>query len=615
MKKLKTKILLGLVFLLLVIFLLSITGIISIYYLSQDSKSILKDNYASVGYTTEMLKSIKDIYINQITFYETKNRSENVLSNHLNNIELSRTIFEKNFELQKKNITEPNEDKIVAKTEESYKQFLLLEHELNYSNDLSNEELNKFKSAYFGLESSIEEIYKINMSAIYKKNNIANNTADKVSLYMAIAAVSSILLTVIFIFYFPSFITSPLKILTEKIEEISNKKYDQRLEIKSDDEFSSLAIAFNKMAMRLKEYEAQHFDELLLEKRKMETLLANLQDGTLLLDNDFSVLHANNKFCELTDLRLTELLGQKLSQIENKNEIISEIIQIDLINHHSINTEKLKPIKLIVKGQAEYFQIIVLDVRKESGSKIKYEPSGYIILIRNITKYQERDLAKTNLIATISHELKTPLSSINISTKLLEDDRIGKLNPEQKELIESIKLQSNRILILVNEVLDFAQANTGQINLSIKPCEVKEIIELGTFAVLMFINEKEIDLDISIPEKTPRVKCDLEKTVWVMVNLLSNAVRYSSQRGKIYIQVKVSNHEVIISVKDEGPGISEEEQKSIFDKYVKSVSGKTKGTGLGLAIAKEFVEVQGGSINVESESGKGSHFYFTLPTV
>jgi signal transduction histidine kinase len=369
------------------------------------------------------------------------------------------------------------------------------------------------------------------------------------------------------------------------------------------------------MAMRLKEYEAQHFDELLLEKRKMETLLANLQDGTLLLDNDFSVLHANNKFCELTDLKLTELLGQKISKIENKNEIISEIIQIDLINHHSINTEKLKPIKLIVKGQAEYFQIIVLDVRKESGSKIKYEPSGYIILIRNITKYQERDLAKTNLIATISHELKTPLSSINISTKLLEDDRIGKLNTEQKELLGSIKLQSNRILILVNEVLDFAQANTGQINLSIKPCEVKEIIELGTFAVLMFINEKEIDLDISIPEKTPRVKCDLEKTVWVMVNLLSNAVRYSSQRGKIYIQVKVSNHEAIISVKDEGPGISEEEQKSIFDKYVKSVSGKTKGTGLGLAIAKEFVEVQGGSINVESESGKGSHFYFTLPTV
>lgn len=615
MKKLKTKIILGLVFLLLVILLLSITGVASIYYLSQDSKSILKDNYASVGYTTEMLKSIKDIYINQITFYETKNKSESVLSNHINNIELSRTIFEKNFELQNKNITEPNEDKIVSKTEESYKHFILIEDELNYSIDLNNEVLGKFKSEYFVLESSIEEIYKINMSAIYKKNNIADSTADKVSLYMSIAAVSSILLTVIFIFYFPSYITSPLKVLTEKIEEISSKKYDQRLEIKSDDEFSSLASAFNKMAMRLKEYEAQHFDELLLEKRKMETLLANLQDGTLLLDNDFSVLHANNKFCELSELRLTELLGQKISELENRNEIISEIININLSNINNIDIEKLKPIKLIVKGQVEYFQILILDVRRESGTKIKYEPSGYIILIRNITKYQERDLAKTNLIATISHELKTPLSSINISTKLLDDDRIGKLNSEQKELLESIKMQSNRILILVNEVLDFAQANTGQINLSIKPCEVKEIIELGAFAVLMFINEKEIDLDISIPENIPRVKCDIEKTVWVIVNLLSNAIRYSYQKGKIYIQVKANNNNVVISVKDEGPGISDEEQKKIFDKYVKSISGKAKGTGLGLAIAKEFVEVQGGNINVESEPGKGSNFYFTLPTV
>lgn len=120
------------------------------------------------------------------------------------------------------------------------------------------------------------------------------------------------------------------------------------------------------------------------------------------------------------------------------------------------------------------------------------EPSGYIILIQNITKYEERDLAKTNLIATISHELKTPLSSINLSIKLLEDDRVGELNKEQKGLTESIKIQSNRILNLVNEVLDFTQAETGHIKLKIKPCEVSDIVELGTFAILMLINEKKL---------------------------------------------------------------------------------------------------------------------------
>ncbi len=108
------------------------------------------------------------------------------------------------------------------------------------------------------------------------------------------------------------------------------------------------------------------------------------------------------------------------------------------------------------------------------------------------------------------------------------------LNKEQKGLTESIKQQSNRILNLVNEVLDYTQAETGQIKLKINPCEVNDIIELSTFAVLMFINEKAIDLDISIPENTPRVKCDIEKTVWVLVNLLSNAIRYSPLKSKIY---------------------------------------------------------------------------------
>jgi signal transduction histidine kinase len=614
MKKLKNKILFGLIFLLVVIFLLSITGIFSIYYLSEDSKAIMKDNYASVEYSTHMLDAIESIFTNQLSLLDKIKQDQSVIEEMHDSLRNKRDEFEKYLDKQKKNITEPGEDKVVNRVVVTYKRFIEVVDSINNSNNLNNTyEIDRLKSNYIVVTSSIEEIYKINMAAIYKKNRIANHTADNVSMYMAIAAIASILITIIFIFYFPSYITNPINELTKKIEDISNRKYDQRINIQSNDEFSILADAFNKMSVKLKEYQAQHFDELLLEKRRMDTLLANLQDGTLLLDNEFNILHANHKFCELTGLSINVLLGQNIKNLGTDNQFLIQINSIDINTFQGLATEKIKPFRIIVDDRAEYFQILLVDISKVTREVIKAAPSGFILLIQNITKYEERDLAKTNLIATISHELKTPLSSINLSIKLLEDERIGNLNEEQKGLTDSIKQQSNRILNLVNEVLDYTQAETGQIKLKINPCEVKDIIEISTFAVLMFLNEKAIDLDISIPENTPKVKCDIEKTVWVLVNLLSNAIRYSPLKSKIYIQINVSNGLVAFSVKDEGQGIDEEEQKGIFDKYVRSNSGIAKGTGLGLAIAKEFVEVQGGIIKVESTKGKGSRFYFTLP--
>ncbi len=613
MKKLKTKILLGLFFLLFVILLLSLTGILSIYYLSQDSEAIIKDNNASVEYSINMINALEDIYNNQLFLIFNKTHDSTEVDYLKKTIVEKEKVFKKYLELQKSNITEVNEDNIVKKVIDSYAGFTSLIDSSSSTNEYSDYLLNQLKERYIITTASIRQIYNLNMSAIYRKNSTANQTADKVTLYMTVAAVSSILLTLIFILYFPSYVTNPISELTKKIEDISNRKYDQRIDIQSNDELKTLAAAFNKMALSLKVYEAQHIDELLIEKRRMETLVTNLQDGTLLLDKDFNVLLANDKFCNLTGLMKSELLGQNINEIKTDNRIFNQINLIDLQKNKALVKEKIKPISVKVDNQIEYYQILYLDIRKQFKTEIMSESSGYILLVQNITKYEERDIAKTNLIATISHELKTPLSSINLSIKLLEDNRIGDLNNEQLELLESIKLHSSRILNLVNEVLDFAQVETGHIRLKIKPASINDIIELGTFAVLMMLNEKEINLELAIPENLSYVKCDLEKTVWIVVNLLSNAIRYSSIKGTISIEVKQEKQFIRISVKDDGPGISVQEQNRIFEKYVKSKSEPAKGTGLGLAIAKEFVEVQGGIIGVESKPGNGSTFYFTLP--
>lgn len=613
MKTLKTKIFAGLLFLLVLILSLSLTGIISIYYLSSDSNEIIKDNYASLGYCNNMLNSLENIF-NEVIKSPNSKLPETRIPGVKEKLLSEQNYFEKNLDLQKNNITEPGEGILVNSLLKLYSDFksdLIIEDKI--SGSLTLQELNHFQQQYLKLRAAVKDIYEVNHQAVYNKSKIAHRTADKVSLIMAIATAISILLTIAFIIYFPSYITNPVVDLTKKIKDISKRKYDQQITVKSNDEFRTLAEAFNNMTVKLKEYETQHIDELILEKRRIETLVANLQDGSVLLDDEFRVLHANNKFCELADLAVEDVIGKHLYEIENRNVITGIFTSLSAENIKSALTNFKDKISINLKNQPGHYKLLLLEINKSARSEKQKDPSGYIVLLQNITSFVERDLAKTNLIATVSHELKTPLSSINLSLKLLEDSRVGSLNSEQKELVESVKQHSNRILKLVNEVLDFTQAETGQIKLKISEHEINDIIEFGTFAVLMMLNEKEIDLNVSLTGVLPKVKCDIEKTVWVIVNLLTNAIRYSQRNNKIIISAEKINKFVKFSVRDFGAGIPEAEQNRIFEKYVTSSSKAFKGTGLGLAIAKEFVEVQGGEIGFDSNIKNGSLFYFTLP--
>jgi signal transduction histidine kinase len=239
---------------------------------------------------------------------------------------------------------------------------------------------------------------------------------------------------------------------------------------------------------------------------------------------------------------------------------------------------------------------------------------GDVIILKNITPFKELDLAKTNFIATISHELKTPVSSIKMSLHLLENKKGVKISDEQKQLFQSIDEDSNRILKIISELLKLTQAETGNIQLTIKQSDPIDILNYSLDTIKVQAEQSQINFDIKVEENLPKVKADTEKTAWVLINILSNAVRYSPEKSNILIELKKENDRVLFSVKDNGKGIESRYLDRLFDKYFQVPgSGKT-GTGLGLAISKEFIEGQGGEIGVESEIGLGSRFYFYLKT-
>jgi two-component system, NtrC family, sensor histidine kinase KinB len=606
MKKIKNKVFAGLAFLFVVIILLSVIGIVFINQLANASKGTLADNYRSVEYTMNMLKSLDRIYDYKTHHMATnqENASDEMTEKHYLT---EKNNFLSSLTAEKKNVTEPGEKEIVDELNNNYSNFIYVIEQKENSTSLIN-----VRNSYFITRQSIVDIYNINMSAIQKINSRIGDTAHRVSLWLIIIDALSILITLFFIIKYPGSIVDPILELTDKIKAISKGNYDQQLNFTSKDELGDLAAAFNIMAGRLKEYDESNLDKLLIEKKRLDAIIENLQDAVFILDENKSFLMANRGALSLTGLRSKDISGKYAPDVAMNNDLLRELIKGLVKNGEKNNTDDEKPIKIIQNKKEYYYSREIIEIKTNpTGSDIE-RTIGYILLLKNITLFEERDVAKTNLIATVSHELKTPISSINLSLKLLEDNRIGELNEEQRNLIISMRQQSVRLSKMVNELLDFSQTETGNIKLKISKVRPEDIIDLSVTAIMMLLSEKKIQLNLNISDNLPDVKADLEKTVWVLVNLITNAMRFTPENGFINLNAETDKEFIKFSVKDEGPGISKEDQDKIFKRFVQ-VGNKNKGTGLGLAISKEFVQAQGGKIVVESEPGKGSTFSFYLP--
>jgi PAS domain S-box-containing protein len=608
MKKLKSKITLGVLFLFLVIVLLSILGILFTNKLAEETKGTILNNYTSVEYSFHMLKSIEDMYSIQLDQIKTKSFEDSVM---ISSFQIEKNIFDEQLAKEANNVTETGEAELVGQLHNEYKDYLNLFNEIKSKQNYNENDISKFYEQYLKVRQTISEIYDLNMFAIQKKSSEMQNLANEITIYMAVVATISILITLSFIFYFPSKIVEPIKELTSRIKSISERKYDQKLEINRKDELGELASAFNLMAERLKLYEAKHIDQLLSEQKRMESLVHHLEDGVLLIDENKNVVVANKKILDITGLKESEIISHYLPDVATHNDLVREIYKTTLGTNRESGSAK--PLRIIFNNEEFFYKIDKEEIKAYSEFTRQETYIGYLILLKNITQFQVRDTAKTNLLATASHELKTPLSSINLSLKLLEDKRLGELSKEHSEVINSLRQQSNRLSRVINELLDYSQIETGNIKLNFTKVKPEDVIELGVTALMMQAAEKNIHLETEIDESLPEVRADLEKVVFVFVNLLNNAIRYSKQNDEIKLHAKKNNREVRFSVIDNGPGISKEDQEKLFQRFTQIGKKSRQGWGLGLAISKEFVQAQGGEIWVESEVGQGSKFIFSLP--
>lgn len=558
--KLKTKLGLGLSFLFLVILTF---GILSIFYfnkLNNDSKSVLKNNLESLVYTNNMLKALEDMPFKKEAIIE----------------------FERNLKKQENNITETGEGEATQDIRNNFS--LLMKNPADPGN-------------HSRIRQSIKVINDLNQQAIIHKNEVAKNTAEDVTLWLTIIFVVLALITFTFVVNFPSVISTPIRALNEGISEIANKNYRKRIYLSQKDEFGDLANAFNSMAERLDEYESSNLAQLRFEKSRIETIINQMKDGIIGLDKKKHLLFLNTVAENLLGLKEADIIGEYVADVAVKNDLMRSLIQ----------PENKKELKIYADGKESYFSKDILSVSNNG------EVIGEVIILRNITLFHELNEAKTNFIATVSHELKTPISSIKMSAQLLNDIRVGVLSKEQSELVKSISDDSERLLKITSELLNVAQVETGQIQLNITMVSPAEIIDNATQTVAGKAKEKNISIKNTSEKNLPMIRADADKTTWVLNNLLTNAIKYSFNNGEITVSAKVENDNVLFTVSDMGPGIAEEYIPRLFERYYQVPGSTEKGTGLGLAISKDFIEAQKGKIWVKSEIGKGTSCFFQLP--
>jgi len=556
----KNKIRLGTLFLFLLLLLSGGLGIYNLVRLKNDAKMILQDNYESLDYC-------------------------HIMQRQLDSFNISRTVavqkFEETLQKQENNITEPGEYNATA---------------------ILRSEFNKLKigdttgSVIRNMHQQLQFILNANMNAIQRKNTRTETKAENALTYISLIAGIIFLVSFTFLFNFPYVLTEPIRNLTEAIQEISRKNYKHRIHIKNKDEFGQMADAFNAMAERLENFENSNLNKLMFEKSRAEAVINSLKDASIGIDKNTIVLFANNQALQLLGVHAKDIVGQPSMEIASKNDLFRFLL----------DEKNNIPFKIVVDNKENYFTKETIEVAQENSKST-------VIVVKNITSFKELDVAKTNFIATVSHELKTPLASSDFSLKLLEDQRNGKLTKDQKEFVQNLRQDNQRMLRILSELLNMSQVEAGKIQLEITAVNPVAIADTAINAISTTAKEKNIHFQKNYSKEISTVKADAEKTGWVLNNFLTNAIKYSSDNSEIVVNIKNENGFVQFSVHDKGPGIPEEYLPKVFERFFKVPGSKKTGTGLGLAISKEFIEAQGGKIWVKSKIGEGSEFGFDLP--
>jgi len=607
-KSIKLKILL-----IIIVFISLIIGnsFVSINFfnkLQESIDSIMHANYDSVVYAQNMNDSLERQDSLELSF---------IFENNLEispEYELNHSKFLEWLNKAKNNITEVGEQDTIDLIEKSYIDYINeVKVLISIKKDQGDNEGSKYYySTVFPLFKDVKEncntLLDINQkSMINMKEKSKKLVITAIYFTLGIAGVV-LIIGISIISYLLKKIIHPIEDLAIGINKVSEGNYEYKIPLKRGKEINFILDCFNNMVEKLKEYDRLNLNKILMEKQRTEAIMESIKSPIIVTDYENKIIMLNKCAERVFDIKEKKVINRQFLEGIKEEDIFN------MIQKARNSIEEYKPFEDIEIGKTEdktYYRITTSPIWFKHSENL-----GTVTIMQDITKFKELDDMKTDFISNVSHEFRTPLTSICMAVGLLLD-RKAHISDDEIELLTIIKEDSDKLDNLVGELLDLSKMKSGKIEMEIRDIDIHEVIYAVKRAFKIQLEDKNIALSIDTNGIVRKAKGDMNKISWVIANLLGNALRYTKTDGTGIIEIKARevNNTILVSVCDNGEGIAEKYQKLIFEKFVqiKDKNGEATGSsGLGLAICKEIVKAHGEEIWVDSTVGEGSSFYFTL---
>ncbi|TLU84699.1 MAG: HAMP domain-containing protein [Chlorobium sp.] len=603
MISIRYKLVLGFVGILAMIAVIGTLTINQVDQLGNAINVILTQNYRSVAASQEMKEALEKmdsgILFSFAGHHETGQR----------NIRENETQFRKALKIELGNITIPGEKEKADRIAQLFEEYVTVLHQVVDDRIPLSKRTETYFSTLLPLLTEIktlaQQVLDMNQAKMDEANYSARLLGVSAHNRILAAIAASAAFAVFFSFLSRRWILKPIRKLINSTNEIRNGNLDLVLETETKDEIGQLSSAFNDMALTLRQVRNN-------DREKIQRTSRATQEVMNILPTPIAIFDTGGKVDVATRTAIRYFgLNPGVSAENTGYSWLPSLLRKAAREGCAVETENGSCIQKFIDNREFFFRPAAVPIPPFSNTE---GVSGTVLVLHDMTQVHEQKELKRGVVSTVSHQLRTPLTSLRMSIHLLLEERLGLLNEKQCELLQTAKDESERLADILDELLDLNRIEAGRARLDMQSFDPETLVRSCLEPFYNQAEEKGIALVVELPESLPEVLADRQSIQHVFANLLSNAIRFTGPGGKITVTAAAGLSGIRFSVLDTGEGIAPEHLKHLFDQFYRVPGQDDKsGIGLGLSIAKEIVSAHGGSVGVESTIGKGSVFHFTLP--
>lgn len=586
------------------VLILLTVGLISVRTVTQSSKAmerIFRENYDSVAACLKVKAAIERLdRIAQTSLWEGS-------ADPLRDSESSILESEENLKFQQGNVTLPDEQELTDRLTKLWSTYRSEFEKRSRLPESGKARQDFYRSNLLPRSQEVRDVAQriidINLNNMVSVDGQARQQAVETNRTMIALVCSGVVLAIILIMVIGPSIARPIAGLTRSVREIQQGNLDLVVKVHSRDEIGQLAAAFNEMASSLREFRRTGRARLLRTQRATQSALDTLSDAIAVCSPSGEIELSNETAQRLFGLKPESTIDA--AGHESIRELFARV-RHELRPIHDRNYDRA--IQVFLDGDESFFLPEAVPILDEERHLI-----GITLVLRDVTSIRKTDGIKSDLISTVSHELKTPLTSMRLATHVLLSEKLGPLTPKQMELLAAAREDSDRLYRIIENLLDISRMEAGRSELELIPVSTGQIILEAAEKMRASYLAKGTALTTDVPGDIPPVLADTFRLESVFANLLNNALKNTPPGGQVTVSARAEGALVHFAVEDTGSGIPEEYLPHVFEKFFHVPGhGQEKGSGLGLSIVKEIIEAHGGKIAVSSAPGKGTRFTFTL---